>query len=102
MTTLFVGLFSGILSALALIILIEKSGEIPRALVYGHYVFVDIFATVMAYILMPVVGLATMVNISVFCITFTSYLYWRRQNSKHFTILDLILGRTNESTRSNA
>ena len=92
MTAILGGLISGLLSSLALIILIEKMGNTSRALVFGHYILIDILATIFAYVLMPVVGLATMINVSVFCLIFTSYLYWRRGNSVHFTLLDLIKG----------
>jgi len=92
-TAIIGGLISGLLSALALVILVEKIGKTSKALILGHYVLVDILATVFAYILMPIVGLATMVNVSVFCLIFTSYLYWRRGNSPHFTLLDLIKGK---------
>lgn len=92
MTAIIGGLVSGLLSSLAVVFLIEKMGRIAKSLLFGHYILIDIIATVLAYIFMPVVGLATMVNVSVFCLVFTSYLYWRRGNSIHFTLLDLIKG----------
>ena len=90
---LLAGILSGVLSASALMILIEKMGRVPKALVFGHYVFVDIVATIGSYTLLPVIGLATLVNAAVFCIIFTTYLYWRRGNSEAFTLWQVIKGQ---------
>jgi len=90
---LIAGILAGTLSASALIILVEKMSRIPKGLVFGHYVLIDIVATVGSYTLLPVIGLATLVNAAVFCIIFTTYLYWRRGNSEAFTIWQIITGK---------
>jgi hypothetical protein len=90
---LLAGILAGTLSASALMILVEKMSRVPKALVFGHYVLVDIVATIGSYTLLPVIGLATLVNAAVFCIIFTTYLYWRRGNSESFTLWQVLTGK---------
>jgi len=74
------------------VILIEKSHPTLRKLAIGHYVFTDIVGTYLAYTLLPVVGLATIVNAGVFCLLFTLYLQYKRKNIDYLTIKDLFIG----------
>jgi|TARA_Y100000310_G_scaffold269711_1_gene283085 hypothetical protein len=87
------GLVAGTLTALAFILLIEKSSPKIKKLLLGHYLFTDIVGTALAYIALPVVGLATMVSASTVCILLTTYLYWRRTTIKYITIKDLLFGK---------
>jgi|TARA_Y100000310_G_scaffold140482_1_gene139937 hypothetical protein len=84
------GLIAGTLTSLAFILLIEKSSPTIKKLLLGHYLFTDIVGTLLAYIALPVVGLATMVNAATVCIIFTTYLYWRRTTVEYMTIKDLL------------
>ena len=92
MTQIIGGLISGIISVLVLVILIEKSHPTLRKLAVGHYVFTDIMCTYLAYTLLPVVGLATIVNAGVFCLLFTLYLQYKRKSTKYLTIKDMFMG----------
>ena len=61
-----------------------------RRLLIGHYVFTDIVGTFLAYTLLPVVGLATIVNAGVFCLLFTAYLHMKRKTTDYITVGKLI------------
>jgi len=93
METLLGGLIAGSLTAAAFILLIEKSSYTLKRLLLGHYVFTDIVGTFLAYVALPVVGLATMINAATVCLIFTTYLYWRRQTINYLTIKDLLFGK---------
>ena len=80
------GLISGIISVIVLIVLIEKANPTIRRLLIGHYVFTDIFCTYLAYTMLPVVGLATIVNAGIFCLCFTGYLQYKRQKKDYLTL----------------
>ena len=84
------GLISGVISVLVLIILIEKVNPTIRKLLIGHYVFTDIVGTCLAYMLLPVVGLATIVNAGTFCIIFTGYLHLKRKSTEYITVGTLL------------
>ena len=51
----------------------------------------DIIGTFIAYSLLPVVGLATLISAATFCLIFTVYLHYRRSNTEWITLKDLIL-----------
>ncbi|MAG50196.1 hypothetical protein CL621_00980 [archaeon] len=89
------GLISGTLTAAVAVVLIEKTSIIIKRLLIGHYVVTDIFCTYLAYSMLPVVGLATMISSAVFCLIFTVYLYVKRQKNDYITIAQLITGRFN-------
>ena len=61
-----------------------------RKLLIGHYVFTDIMGTFLAYTLLPVVGLATIVNAGIFCIIFTAYLHMKRKTTEYITVGKLL------------
>ena len=61
-----------------------------RKLLIGHYVFTDIMGTFLAYTLLPVVGLATIVNAWIFCIIFTAYLHMKRKTTEYITVGKLL------------
>ncbi len=88
--TLIAGLFAGAMSAIAFIFLIEKAGPTLKRLLIGHYLFTDIVGTLIAFTLLPVVGLATLVSASTFCLIFTLYLGQRRKSIDYFTLSQLI------------
>ena len=90
MTQIIGGLISGLISAIVLIILIEKANPMIRKLLIGHYVFTDIMGTFLAYTLLPVVGLATIVNAGIFCIIFTAYLHMKRKTTEYITVGKLL------------
>ena len=52
--------------------------------------FTDIMGTFLAYTLLPVVGLATIVNAGIFCIIFTAYLHMKRKTTEYITVGKLL------------
>jgi hypothetical protein len=86
MTMILSGLVSGAFTALALILLVEKSPPKIKQLLLGHYLFTDIVGTMLAYVFLPVVGLATMISASMVCVVLSLYLYLRRLNSAYTTV----------------
>ena len=92
MIQLVTGLVSGTLTAAVLVVLIEKASLTVRRLLIGHYVATDIICTYLAYSMLPVIGLATMISSAVFCLLFTIYLYFKRQKNDYITITQLIKG----------
>ena len=83
------GLLAGAMSAGAFIFLIEKAGPTLKRLLIGHYLFTDIVGTLLAFTLLPVVGLATLVSATAFCLIFTLYLSQRRKTLDYITISQL-------------
>ena len=90
MDFLITGIITGTLTAVVFIVLLEKCGKTLQNLLIGHYLFTDIVATFLAYILFPVVGLATMISAAIFCICFTTYLHWKRKTIQHTTLPRLV------------
>ena len=93
MTTVITGGVAGLMTALAFILLIQKAGPTLQKLLIGHYLITDIVGTFIAYSLLPVVGLATLISAATFCLIFTVYLHYRRSNTEWITLKDLILKR---------
>jgi len=81
------------MTVIVLIVLIEKANLTIKRLLLGHYLFTDIVGTFLAYTMLPVVGVATVINASTFCLIFTGYLYYRRTTIQPITIKELVSGK---------
>ena len=87
---LLAGLLAGVMSAGAFIFLVEKAGPTLKRLLIGHYLVTDVVGTLLAFTFLPVVGLATLVSASAFCLIFTLYLSYRRKTIDYITISQLL------------
>ena len=81
-----VGLITGSMTAAAFILLVEKTPPKVKALLIGHYLVTDIVGTLIAYSLLPVVGVATLLSAATFCLVFTLYLSYKRRTTEWLTI----------------
>lgn len=72
------GLLVGLLSVFTFIILIEKLPVKFKAFIFGHHLLTDIIMTAFAFLILPVTGITALLAASVFCLTFTIYLFIRR------------------------
>lgn len=80
------GIIVGVLLFTAFAILVEKLPKWIRQLVLGHYLVSDIVFTMISFMIFPVVGLATLIGASIFCILITGYLMWRRTTQPYIRI----------------
>ena len=96
MNELLTGLIAGGMTASAFILLVQKAGSTLKSLLIGHYLLTDIIGTFIAYSLLPVVGLATLISAGSFCLIFTLYLHYQRSNTQWQTIGMLIKSKMNK------
>lgn len=73
------GLLIGVMTLIALIILIEKLPKKVRYFIFGHHLLSDIFATGIVLSFLPVTGTVTLLSAVTFCLLFTIYLFVRRK-----------------------
>ncbi len=74
MLPIYTGILAGILTFAAFVFLIEKMPRIFKKLIFKHYLLSDIGFTLLAFMALPVVGSATLISTSIFCILFSVYL----------------------------
>lgn len=77
MTLIFSGLISGVLIFLAVAAMIEKLPPLLYKWAFQYALVTDVLFTVLSFVVLPVVGAATLVSTSVFCVIFSLYLWAR-------------------------
>jgi len=74
------GFIVGVMTFIALIILVEKLPKNVRVFIIGHHLLSDIIATLFAMMVLPVNGVVSLLSAATVCLLFTLYLVYRRKN----------------------